>query len=205
MEGASNPMDDETDRGLIERLRQGDKSACAACVERYSTGLYHLALQLMGNEAEAEDVVQEAFLSAFKAIDTFEGRSSLGTWLFRITYNAAMMRLRRTQPDTISVDEADRADEGLPIPQQLFDWCCLPEQDFETAETRAQVERAIRDLPETLKSVFVLRELEGLSTEETAQALGVSIEVVKTRLHRARLKLRDQLTPYFTDLAQAKA
>jgi RNA polymerase sigma-70 factor (ECF subfamily) len=197
-------MTEDIDHALIERLRRGDKSACVECIELHSPRVYRLALRLMGTEADAEDVVQETFLSAFKAIDAFEGRSGLSTWLFRITYNAAMMRLRRVRPDTISVDEIDRADEGFTTPRQLFDWCCLPEQDFETGETRAHLERAIRDLPETLKGVFVLRELEGLSTEETAQALGVSIEVVKTRLHRARLKLREQLSPYFTDLAQAK-
>ncbi len=198
-------MNDDHDRAVIERLRRGDKSACAQCVEQYSPGLYRLALRLMGDEAEAEDVVQETFLNAFKAIDSFEGRSGLNTWLYRIAYNAAMMRLRRPLPDAVSVDEADRSDEGFTTPHQLFDWCCLPERDFETSEAHEQLERAIRDLPEKLRAVFVLRELEELSTEETAQALGLSIEVVKTRLHRARLWLRERLSPYFTDLAHEKA
>jgi len=198
-------MNEATDRDLIERLRRGDKSACAQCVEQHSAGVYRVALQLMGNEVEAEDVVQETFLSAFKAIDSFEGRSNLSTWLYRIAYNAAMMRLRRSHPDTISVDEADRSEEGLTTPHQLFDWCCLPESDFDTSEARQHLEQAIRDLPEKLRAVFVLRELEGLSTEETAQALDISIETVKTRLHRARLGLRERLSPYFAELVKAKA
>jgi RNA polymerase sigma-70 factor (ECF subfamily) len=188
---------------LLARLRAGDKAACAECVELHAPGLYRLARRLVRDEAEAEDVVQEAFLSAFKAIGRFEGRSGLRTWLYRIAYNAALMRLRRPQPDTVSV-EADglAGDDGLPVPRQMFDWCCLPEADFDTQEARDQLEAAVRALPETLKVVFVMRELEGLSTEATAEALDLSPEAVKTRLHRARLWLRERLSTYFTELAR---
>lgn len=199
----SQPNADQSEAALLARIRARDKSACAECVERHAPGLYRLALRLMRDEAEAEDVVQETFLNAFKAIDTFDGRSSLSTWLYRIAYNAALMRLRRSQPALISVDEPILADDGVELPRQLFDWCCLPEQDFETEESRAELEAAIQELPEKLKVVFILRELEGLSTEETAQALGLSSEAVKTRLHRARLWLRERLSGYFTELAQA--
>jgi RNA polymerase sigma-70 factor (ECF subfamily) len=195
--------DSEIDRSLVGRLRAGDKAACAECVERYSPGLYRLALRLMQNEAEAEDVLQETLLSAFKSIGSFEGRSELSTWLYRIAYNTAMMRLRRRQPETVSVEETEMAGEGAIVPTQLFDWCCLPERDFDTDEAKAELEQAIRELPEKLRAVFTLRELEGLSTEETAAALDVSIEVVKTRLHRARLWLRERLSGYFTELAEA--
>lgn len=198
-------MNEDSDRSLIERIRHGDKSACAECIERHSSGVYRVALRLTGNEAEAEDVVQETFLSAFKAIDKFEGRSGLATWLYRIAHNAALMRLRRVQPDQISVDDEEKFGDGLPVPMQMHDWCCLPERDFESSEAHAELERAIKDLPEKLRVVFVMRELEGLSTEETAEALGVSIDVVKVRLHRARLQLRERLSTYFTELAQAEA
>lgn len=193
-----------SDQALLQRIQAGDKSACAACIDKYSPGVYRLALRLMQNEADAEDVMQETFISAFKSIGSFEGRSELSTWLYRITYNAAMMRLRKHQPHTVSVEETETADDGGLVPHQLFDWCCLPERDFETAEVRAELERAIGRLPEKLRAVFVLRELEGLSTEETAQALSISSENVKTRLHRARLWLREQLSPYFTELARAQ-
>ncbi len=192
------------DRALLTRLQAGDKSACAECIERHAPEVYRLALRLMRSEAEAEEVVQETFLSAFKAIDAFEGRSSLSTWLYRIAHNAALMRLRRAEPDTVPVDAPDLDGDGVQVPRQLFDWCCLPEQDYDTAEARQELELAIRELPEKLRAVFVLRELEGLSTEATAEALDLSLEAVKTRLHRARLWLRERLADYFTELAQSR-
>jgi RNA polymerase sigma-70 factor, ECF subfamily len=192
----------EADRLLLARIQAGDKTACAECIERHSPGVYRLALRLTRNQAEAEDVVQETFLSAFTGIVRFEGRSSLATWLYRIAYNAAMARLRRSEPDLVPVDESDGS-QGTLVPHQLFDWCCLPEPDFDTAEARAELESAIRALPEKLRAVFVLRELEGLSTGDTAEALDLSPEAVKTRLHRARLWLRERLSEYFTELAQA--
>jgi RNA polymerase sigma-70 factor (ECF subfamily) len=187
---------------LIIRLKAGDASACAECIEIHSPLVYRLALRLMGNEAEAEDVLQETFLNAFRGIDSFEGRSGLGTWLYRIAYNAAMMRLRRTDPTMMSVEESLDSDGQFSVPKQLFDWCCLPESDFEGDEVRAELESAIGELPESLRVVFVLRELEGLSTAETAGALELSDGAVKVRLHRARLWLRERLSPYFTDVAQ---
>jgi len=194
----------ETDRELLNRIRAGDKSACTTCIERNSPGVYRLALRLMQDETEAEDVMQETFLNAFKAIDSFDGRAQLSTWLYRIAYNAAMGRLRQRQPDTVQVEEAANDDEGELVPPALFDWCCLPERDFESTETQRQLEQAVRELPETLRGVFVLRELNDLSTEETAETLGVSEAVVKTRLHRARLWLRDRLSTYFTELAHSR-
>lgn len=193
--------DIEAERALLARIQAGDKAACAECIEQHSAAVYRLALRLMRNEAEAEDVVQETFVSAFKAIDTFEGHSRLATWLYRIAHNVALMRLRRVQPVLVAVDEPVRDADGHEAPRELFDWCCLPEQDFETAEARAELEGAIAALPESLRSVFVLRELEGLSTEEAAEALGLSVDNVKTRLHRARLWLREHLSEYFVELA----
>jgi RNA polymerase sigma-70 factor (ECF subfamily) len=196
-------MSDEYDEAaLIAQLKAGDKTACAECIEVHSPLVYRLALRLMGNEAEAEDVLQETFLNAFRGIDSFEGRSGLGTWLYRIAYNAAMMKLRKTDPYTISVEESLDTDGQFVVPKELFDWCCLPEKDFENDEVREELEAAIGELPESLRVVFVLRELEGLSTADTAKTLGISAGAVKVRLHRARLWLRERLSPYFTDLAQ---
>ena len=195
----SDTYDEEA---LVARLKAGDKAACAECIEIHSPSIYRLGLRLMGTEVEAEDVMQETFLNAFKAIGSFEGRSGLGTWLYRIAYNAAMMRLRRPGPHMVSVEETMTFDKPAVIPRQLFDWCCLPEENFESDEVRLELEQAIRELPEALKSVFLLRELEGLSTKEAAIALDLSEGAVKVRLHRARLWLRERLTPYFTDIAQ---
>jgi RNA polymerase sigma-70 factor (ECF subfamily) len=194
----------DREAGLLDRIRAGDKAACSECVELHSPGVYRLALRMMRNEAEAEDVVQETFLSAFKAIGSFQGRAGLGTWLYRIAYNAALMRLRRAQPLVVSVDEPLELEDGAEVPRELHDWCCLPERDFETAEARTELERAIHELPEKLRAVFVLRELEGLSTEQAAEALDLSVENVKTRLHRARLWLRERLSTYFAELARVR-
>jgi RNA polymerase sigma-70 factor (ECF subfamily) len=186
---------------LLSRIQAGDKAACAECIENHSPAVYSLALRLMENEEEAEDVVQDTFFNAFKAIDSFEGRSSLATWLYRITYNAAMMRLRRPSPQMLSVEETLSSETQVVVPRQLFDWCCLPEEDFESDEVRLELENAIREMPESLKTVFILRELEGLSTAETAAILEISEGAVKVRLHRGRLWLRERLTPYFAEMA----
>ncbi len=193
----------KSERELIARLKTGDKAAWSECLETHSPNVYALALRLMGSETEAEDVLQETFMNAYKAIGSFEGRSGLGTWLYRITYNASMMRLRRPNKEFVSVEDTMMAEDGRLIPEQLFDWCCLPEQEFETDEVKVRLEQAIQQLPEKYKAVFVLRELEGLSTQETADALDLTVGATKVRLHRARLWLRERLSPYFTEMATA--
>jgi RNA polymerase sigma-70 factor (ECF subfamily) len=195
--------ENSAEREMYERIRAGDKSACAECIELHAPGVYRVALRIVGDPAEAEDVMQETFSSAFTSIDSFEWRSGIKTWLFRIASNAALMRLRGRKPIAFSIDESGDPGE-LETPKQLFDWCCLPEQDFDTSEAHAQIERAIVGLPETLRAVFVMREMEDLSTEDTAEVLGLSVENVKVRLHRARLALREALSDYFTELAHSK-
>jgi RNA polymerase sigma-70 factor (ECF subfamily) len=187
----------ESDRDLLMRIRAGDKGACDDCIRQHAPAVYRLALRMMRNQAEAEDVMQETFLNAFKGIDRFDGRSGLRTWLSRIAYNAALGRLQRPKPDFVPVDEVMEPEDGTPIPQELFDWTGLPERELERSELRAEMEKAIRGLPGKLRAAFVLRELEGLSTEEAARILGISGELVKMRLHRARLRLREQLSSYF--------
>jgi RNA polymerase sigma-70 factor (ECF subfamily) len=191
-----------SDDDILARIRSGDKSGCALCIDKYGPSLYRLALHLTQNERDAEDVVQETFLNAFKSIDSFEGRSGLGTWLYRITYNNAMMHHRRKpKVEPVSVDEKlEGVEEGYTVPQEFFDWCCLPEEDFDSEEVRLELEKAVDELSPTLSSVFILRELEGLSTRETAETLDVSEDVVKTRLRRARLALRETLSVYFAEV-----
>jgi RNA polymerase sigma-70 factor (ECF subfamily) len=181
----------------IEALQAGDREAYAAMVEQYSDQLYRLAFRMLGNPQEAEDVVQETYLNAFRAIHRFEGRSSLGTWLYRIASNQALMRLRKNQPDLVSVDEPLPGKEGSLIPRQLKDWCCLPEKEFMTHESQEQLEIAINMLSPVLKAAFVLRDLHGLSTREAADVLEISESAVKTRLLRARLELREHMSEYY--------
>lgn len=182
----------------LEALTAGDKQVFAQVVNLYADRLYNLALKLTGHEQEAEDVLQEAFINAFKHIGSFEGRSQIGTWLYRITYNTAMMRQRKKRPDTVSMDEPVQLDGGDLVPRQFFDWCCLPERDLLSSEALEHMEAAIQRLPESLKPVFVLRDIEGLSTQETGDVLDLSESAVKSRLHRARLFLREELTTYFS-------
>jgi RNA polymerase sigma-70 factor, ECF subfamily len=199
------PLAHLDDDALLARIHAGDRAACDECIQRHASDVYHLALRLLQNEADAEDVTQETFLSAFEAIAGFEGRAALKTWLYRIAYNSAMMRLRKhapPRPQTVSL-KLHLPEEGQVVPRQFFDWCCLPESDYENTELRAHLEQAIRTLPDTLRGVFILRDMHELSTAETAETLDVSTDVVKTRLRRARLALRDQLSPHFPSLHQA--
>lgn len=181
----------------IEDLRKGDRDAFAALVDEFSPKLHRLALRMLNDPYEAEDVLQETFLKVFKNIGQFEGRSQVGTWLYRITANEALMRMRKKQPDMLAIDEPVEMPDGHLITRELKDWCCLPESEFMTGESQDKLDDAIAELSPALRSTFVLRDLQGLSTRETADILGVSEAAIKTRLLRARLQLRDSLSTYF--------
>jgi RNA polymerase sigma-70 factor (ECF subfamily) len=193
---------DQEETFSIEALRAGDREAFAAMVDEFSPKLYRLALRMLGDPLEAEDVLQESFLKVYNAIDQFEGRSKLSTWLYRITSNEALMRLRKKRPNMVSMDEPIQLDKGDTIPRQLEDWCCLPEEEFMTTEAMVQLDLAMEDLSPALKTAFVLRDLQGLSTEEAAETLNISESALKTRLSRARLQLREALSTYFGDRAK---
>jgi RNA polymerase sigma-70 factor (ECF subfamily) len=181
----------------IEDLQSGNRDAFAALVNDFSPKLHRLALRMLNDPYEAEDILQETFLKAFKNIDRFEGRSSIGTWLYRIATNEALMRLRKVQPDLVAIDEPVEMPDGHLITRELKDWCCIPESEFMTNEAQSKLDNAIADLSPALRSTFILRDLHGLSTRESAEILGVSEAAIKTRLLRARLQLRDSLSTYF--------
>jgi RNA polymerase sigma-70 factor (ECF subfamily) len=183
----------------LEALKAGDPQALTQMVEQYSDSIYRVALRMLNDEAEAEDVLQETFIKAMRSLPNFEGRSTIATWLYRIAVNEALMTIRKRKPVVAVIeDEYNDEEDGGGMPNlQILDWCCLPEQEFETNETRATLNRAIRNLPESLRTVFVLRDVEGLSIRETAEALELTETNVKTRLLRARLKLREELTQFF--------
>ena len=182
------------------KLRMGDRAEFARLVDAYSQRVYHAALKILDSPQDAEDVLQETFIKAMRALPNFQGRSSLSTWLYRIAVNEALMLLRKRKPEALSMDvPAEDEGEELDEPLQIVDWCCLPESEFLSAEFRNELERAMQQLSPTLRVVFVLRDLEGLSIEESAAALGVSQQVIKTRLLRARLKLREELSAYYSE------
>ncbi|MDX9991733.1 MAG: sigma-70 family RNA polymerase sigma factor [Anaerolineales bacterium] len=180
----------------VDLLKSGDRAEFARLVDAYYTPIYRLGLKMLGDSADAEDVLQNTFLKALQHLPGFEGRSSLSTWLYRIAANEALMLLRKRRPSLPVNENLDEDDEGF-LPTQFTDWCCLPEHEFLTDESKSQLDLAIQGLPETLKVVFLLRDIEGLSIRETSEALGLSETAVKTRLLRARLHLRESLSSYY--------
>jgi RNA polymerase sigma-70 factor (ECF subfamily) len=154
------------------------------------------------NPQDAEDILQETFIKAYKHIAKFDGRSNISTWLYRIATNEALMSLRRKRPEAISFESPSVYDTEPQEPLQIVDWCCLPEEEFLTSEGRARLDDAAERLPASLRVVFVLRDIEGLSTRETAEVLDISEMAVKTRLSRARLHLREDLSEYFGKLIE---
>jgi RNA polymerase sigma-70 factor (ECF subfamily) len=184
------------DSSLVTRLKQRDRDALAEVFEMYSDRIYQLALSLMHDEQVADGVVQNTFMALIEHIDTFEGRSSLGTWLYRVAYNEVMGRLRRARPE-VALD--DDSDDDLAVPEKMIDWQTLPDALLSGSELMHQIDQAVQTLRPGLRAVFVLRDMEELSTEETAQVLGITSGTVKVRLHRARLALREQLAGYFEE------
>lgn len=183
----------------LEALRSGDRAAFARFVEVFSPQVYRLALKMLGDAQDAEDVLQETFMKALRSLPSFEGRSSLSTWLYRIALNESLMALRRRKPDTVSIDQETEGEEGEKEPVQVVDWCCLPENELLDGEARVFLDQAVQKLSPALRSVFILRDIEGLPVRDTAEALKISEPAVKTRLLRARLQLREELSQYFGD------
>jgi len=181
----------------IEALKSGDRAALAQMVEQYSPSIYRLGLKMLGDEQDAEDILQDTFLKAIKAIPAFEERSSLSTWLYRIAMNEILMVIRKRKHPEFSMDEEVESDDGVQEPVEIVDWCCLPEKELVDDEARKHLSRAVQDLSPALRSVFVLRDIEGLSVRDTADTLVISEAAVKTRLLRARLQLREDLSGYY--------
>jgi RNA polymerase sigma-70 factor (ECF subfamily) len=184
----------------LEALRDGDKAEFALLVEEYSPMIYRLGLKMLNNPQDAEDILQETFIKAYKHISKFDGRSSVSTWLYRIATNEALMSLRKKRPNTVSFDMPSAYESEPQEPLQIVDWCCLPEEEYLSAEGRLRLDEAAGRLPESLRIVFILRDIEGLSTRETAEVLDISEMAVKTRLSRARLRLREDLSKYYGQL-----
>ena len=189
------------EKELVRRAKQGDAKAFAALVQRYSPRIYNLALRMMRNREDAEDVLQETFLSAYEKLHTFDERSTFYTWIYRIAVNASLMKLRSKHytKSFVSLDEPDYEDHLRPT---LIDWSQYPADVLLDHEARQVMEEAIRKLPDIYRSVFILRDLEQLSIKETAKILGLTEDNVKTRLRRARLFLRDLLSDYFEEKAR---
>src|SRR5215470_10550644 len=182
---------------LVAQAREGDTRAFGVLVNRYNAKIYRLAYHITQNREDAEDVLQETFLKAYEHLDQFQGNSKFYTWIVRIAVNQALMKLRKRKTDkTVSMDETIDTGEDT-VAREIAAWDENPEERYSREELNEILETAIEGLAPPYRTVFVLRDIEELSTEETAEALNLSIPAVKSRLLRARLQLRDKLTRYF--------
>jgi RNA polymerase sigma-70 factor, ECF subfamily len=182
---------------LVQAAKGGDLEAFSQLVNRYDRNVFRIAQHITHNEEDAQDVVQDAFLKAYQNLEQFQGNSKFYTWLVRIAVNEALMKLRKRRTDrTVSIDEDVETEDGT-MPREVADWSPNPEQLYGQSELGDLLRKTIQGLPPGFRTVFVLRDVEGLSTEETAEMLGLSVPAVKSRLLRARLQLRERLAKYF--------
>lgn len=188
------PADDEA--RLVAAAKSGDLNAFDLLVSRYERKIFRLTLRITQNREDAEDAMQEAFLKAYEHLSDFQGGSRFYTWLVRIGVNQALMKLRKRRPNQVSLDEPTETDDSE-VFKEIADWGPSPEQRFAQTELHEILDRAITGLEPDYRNVFILRDVEGIPTEEAAQLLAISVPAVKTRLLRARLKLRQNLNPFF--------
>ena len=193
----------DNDQELLERIRSGDYSAFEVLVSRYERKVYALALKLTGNPADAEEISQDVFLTIYQKLDTFRGESLLSSWIYRVTANAAFMKLRdRRKRAKVDFDEGTSAaagEDGMPTVTTTYpqgDWSNTADILMERGELGAKLQDAIAALPEKFKLIFLLKDVQGLANEEIADIVNMSVPAVKSRLHRARLFLREKLQEY---------
>jgi len=187
----------EDEPKLVAAAKAGDPVAFTELVHRYERKIYRLALNITQNREDAEDAMQEAFLKSYVHLSEFQGDSRFYTWLVRIAVNEALMKLRKRRPNLTSIDEPVQGEEEDFMPREIEDWGPSPEQKYAQTELSGILSGVIERLEEEYRIVFVLRDVEELSTEQTAELLDLSIPAVKSRLLRARLKLREKLNRYF--------
>lgn len=183
----------------LAALQQKNKAEFARVLDQNADRIYRLALKMVGNPQDAEDVLQETFIKAFNNINQFEGRSKISTWLYRIAVNESLMLLRSRKVQVLPLDKDIETDQGDTIPRQIMDWCCLPEKELMSGESRKHIRKAINTLSDANRAAFLLRDVEGLSTKDAAETLEISESALKVRLMRARMQLREELTDFFAE------
>jgi RNA polymerase sigma-70 factor (ECF subfamily) len=191
-----------SDMELVERARNKDYPAFEELLGRYEDKVYRLAYRFVRNESEAKEILQDTFLAVWRKLDTFKGDAQFSSWVYRVAANAALMRLRshRRHPEVSTEDLPagfmDQNQSGQ-ILSAGDNWARRPDEELQSDEVRRHIQAAVDALPDIYRTVFLVRDVEGLSTEETAELLGISVPTVKTRLHRARMALREAITGYF--------
>ncbi len=186
------------DEDLVRIAQAGDTRAFDELVRRYRDKVYRLSYKILRHEDDAAEALQDAFMSAYRGLPRFKVESTFSTWLYRIATNASLMKYRKRRDHHVSLDQSQSNDEGaetLDVP----DWSSQPLQELLDSETRGVMEQGVERLPEDLRTVFLLRDVEGLSNAEVAEILKLTVAAVKSRLHRARIVLRDRLNRYFSD------
>src|ERR1700760_1212988 len=183
---------------LVKAAKSGDAGAFEELVNRYESKIFRLTMNITRNREDAEDSMQDAFMKAYSHLDSFQEDSRFYTWLGRIPANEALTRRRKPRPNQVSRDEPVQGEDDL-MPREVEDWGPSPEQKYAQSELHEILDQVIDSLDPDFRTVFVLRDIEELSTEETAQAMGISVPAVKSRLLRARLKLRQKLDRFLRD------
>lgn len=192
----AKPDCDATESELIQRVCQGDKEAFYSLVKPCERGVFAAAMSILNNPADAEEVAQDAVLKAFSALSRFRGESKFSTWLIQITINEARLKVRKDRKHLYeSVDEQRTDEQGDYFPKDYADWREIPSETLQRVELREALKRALNSLPTKYREVLILRDVQHLSIQETAQALGITEGSVKTRLLRARFQMRDALAP----------
>jgi RNA polymerase sigma-70 factor (ECF subfamily) len=192
------PVHLENEATLVAEAKEGNAEAFTVLMNQYERNIFRLALNITSNKEDAEDVLQETFLKAYTHLGRFQGNSRFYTWVVRIAVNESLMKLRKRRSDRqVSLDEKLETDDDGLLPREIVDWGDNPEQRYAKTEWQEILAEATQTLEPAFRTVFMLRDIEQLSTEETAEALGLSVPAVKSRLLRARLKLRQRLNKYF--------
>ncbi len=194
----TSPYGTLADTELVTGARDGDTRAFDELVRRYRDKVYRLSFKILRNEDDAAEALQDAFLSAYRGLSSFKAESTFSTWLYRIATNASLMKYRKRRDNLVSLEQSQNPNEGAEA-LQLPDWSTQPLEELLDAETHQVMEEGKSLLDEDLRTVFTLRDEEGLSNAEVAEILDLSVAAVKSRLHRARLRLRDRLSRYFAD------
>jgi len=202
-------MDRSQDRQLIARLQARDEAAVQELAERYSSRIYQLAFRHMKNREDAEEVTQDVLMKVYRKVGAFRGDAALSSWIYRITFNTAMSRLRNTRLIRQADQEKERAlaaaaaasEERPRAPRQSADWSKMPDEELLRSQLREAVAQAIYELPEIYRAPVVLRDIQGLTTEEASTRLKLKDQTLKSRLHRGRLMLRERLQAFTTGLS----
>ncbi len=181
---------------LIERAKNRDHAAFEELVKRNQARIYNLGLKLLGNREDAADLLQETFINAYYALPKFEGKSAFSTWLYRIATNNAFMKMRKKKIPLVRFEPVDDQD-GKKHFTEIADWSGDPKAHLQNEELKILIEKSVNALPGKYKTIFVLHDIEGFSTEEISKMLELSVPAVKSRIHRSRMYLRDRLSQYF--------